>query len=198
MELDENMQLMIESHIQPRMTDFTGLSYLVKGLINSPLSDDSIVVEIGTYHGVTAALMGRILKYLGKKNCILSIDPFEDYIPDKYNARGNYSEYKKTIDYYGVKDICFCLTGCSQRVASAVSDKITFLAIDGSHMYEDVLEDLSLFVPKVKKDGYIWLDDYNSEYYPGVVRAVDQMLGDCQNFDLVFQYPSFVLFKKLG
>lgn len=197
MELDENIQLMIEAHVQPRMTDFKGLIYLIKGLINSPLSDDSIVVEIGTYHGVTAALMGRVLKYLGKNTCILSIDPFEEYIPDQYNARGSYSEYKKNIDYYGVKDICFCLNGYSQKVASAVSDKIAFLAIDGSHIYEDVLEDIRLFTPKIKKDGYIWLDDYNSDYYPGVVRAVDEMLGNNQDFELVFKYPSFVLFKKL-
>ena len=40
-------------------------------------------------------------------------------------------------------------------------DKIDILHIDGNHEEESSYRDVELYVPKVKKGGYIWFDDAN-------------------------------------
>lgn len=198
MELSKPFQTWVAEHVQPNMTDFEELSWLVHGLINSPLTEDSVIVEIGTFRGVTAALMGRVVKHLDKKNFILSIDPFEDYSPpDNFNAQGNYRAYKDNISRYGVKDLCVCLNGFSQQVAPAVSNQIAFLTIDGSHVYEDVLQDIKLYSVKVKKGGYIWIDDYSEWSYPGVFRAVNETLAQSPSFKEIIKHRHFVMYVKL-
>lgn len=198
MELDKQLEDMVKEHVQPGMMSFEGLCYLVKGMINSPFTEDSIVVEIGTYHGITAALMGRVLKYLDKNLCVLSIDPFEDYAPNPKNPRGNYGLYKKNIEAFGVKDLCVCLNGFSGKVAGAVSDRVAFLTIDGSHEYEDVIEDILKYTPKVRSGGYIWIDDYAQYVYPGVFNAVNETLKNNSSFELVYKCPTFIMYKKLS
>lgn len=198
MELNEQLKGLVTEHVQPGMTDFESLWYLVQGLINSPLTEDSIIVEIGTYHGVTAALMGRVLKLLNKDLCVLSIDPFEDYEPNPKNPQGNYLQYQKNIEAFGVKNLCVCLKGFSEKVANAVSDNIAFLTIDGSHDYEDVLSDIRKYTPKVNSGGYIWIDDYNEYSYPGVFNAVNETLENNTLFELVYKCPTLIMYKKLA
>lgn len=50
-----------------------------------------------------------------------------------------------------------------------------WIYIDAGHTYEDVKQDLDLYVPKVKIGGYIMGDDYNPHAWPGVVQAVDEL-----------------------
>lgn len=47
--------------------------------------------------------------------------------------------------------------------------------IDLTHTYESVKEDIQLWLPKVKKGGYIAGDDYH-ENWKGVIQAVDELL----------------------
>ena len=48
--------------------------------------------------------------------------------------------------------------------------------IDGSHEYQDVLDDIKSWYPKVKSGGIMYGDDY--PYFDGVRRAVDEYFGD--------------------
>ena len=55
---------------------------------------------------------------------------------------------------------------------------LDFVFIDAIHLYEYVMEDYAVWLPKIRIGGMIAGDDY-SERFPGVVRAVLE-IGRCQ------------------
>lgn len=50
--------------------------------------------------------------------------------------------------------------------------------IDASHFYEDVHEDIGLWLPMVRKGGILSGHDYNNVRFPGVKKAVDEAFGE--------------------
>jgi predicted O-methyltransferase YrrM len=55
------------------------------------------------------------------------------------------------------------------------NESLDVVFIDLTHTYEAVKEDIKLWLPKVKKGGYIAGDDYH-EHWQGVIQAVDELL----------------------
>ena len=55
-------------------------------------------------------------------------------------------------------------------------ESLDFVFIDASHQYEDVINHLRTWYPKVKKGGYIGGHDFII-VHPGVVRAVKEFFG---------------------
>lgn len=49
--------------------------------------------------------------------------------------------------------------------------------IDAIHLYENVKRDINCWLPKVKKGGLLMGDDYSNQF-PGVMKAVDEILPD--------------------
>ena len=62
--------------------------------------------------------------------------------------------------------------------------------IDGDHSYLSVMEDLSLWINKIKESGWIAGHDYSSEFHPNVIKAVNDYLGEP---DEVFIDSSWVI-----
>ncbi|MDP2685274.1 MAG: class I SAM-dependent methyltransferase [bacterium] len=134
--------------------------------------NEGVVVEIGVFGG--ASLLS-IVEACQKNNTIIyGIDPWE-----KINT-GNgaeMSEDKKKIYRSSIKKVRLNLENIikcekystvklmhdfSKNVVSQFADEsIDILLIDGDHSYDSVLEDLSLWWPKVKKGGTVWGDDFN-------------------------------------
>jgi len=66
------------------------------------------------------------------------------------------------------------LQATSKDVAPAIEDgTLDGVFIDGCHYYECVEEDLRMWVPKVRKGGFIAGHDFSPQW-PGVVRAVQE------------------------
>jgi predicted O-methyltransferase YrrM len=64
----------------------------------------------------------------------------------------------------------------SKAAASKFKDEsIDVVFIDLTHTYEAVKEDIELWLPKVKKGGYLAGDDYHQNWQ-GVIQAVDELL----------------------
>lgn len=147
-----------------------------------PWQQGDLVVEIGTYHGRTAAFMAEILRRIGKRHVrVVGIDPFEvGGDGDPANPRGSYSAWRENTALYA--DQCVAIVGFSSQVADVIPAKIGFLLVDGRHAFEDCLADLTLYVPKVKPGGFVFVDDDVERDYPGVVRAIDTYFtgGDVQ------------------
>jgi predicted O-methyltransferase YrrM len=55
------------------------------------------------------------------------------------------------------------------------NESLDVVFIDLTHTYEAVKEDIKLWLPKVKKGGFIAGDDYH-ENWKGVIQAVDELL----------------------
>ena len=49
---------------------------------------------------------------------------------------------------------------------------------DAEHNYEDVYFDLNHWLPKLKDDGILIVDDYDMVNFPGVCKAVDQVVAE--------------------
>jgi predicted O-methyltransferase YrrM len=56
-----------------------------------------------------------------------------------------------------------------------LKESLDVVFIDLTHTYEAVKEDIKLWLPKVKKGGFIAGDDYH-ENWQGVIQAVDELL----------------------
>jgi predicted O-methyltransferase YrrM len=56
-----------------------------------------------------------------------------------------------------------------------LKESLDVVFIDLTHTYEAVKEDIKLWLPKVKKGGFIAGDDYH-ENWKGVIQAVDELL----------------------
>lgn len=155
-----------------------------------------IAVEIGTYHGGTSAFMAKVLRLAGHPEIpVVAIDPFERSGPaDQYNARGAYDAYIRTITEQGVTDQCFAIATWSQQAVSVIPDTIGVLVVDGNHVFEECEAELRLYVPKVVKGGWVFVDDDCPEYYPGVVRAITEFAEVHPEID-VQRCPSHAWFQ---
>jgi hypothetical protein len=62
--------------------------------------------------------------------------------------------------------------------------------IDGDHEYESVVMDLRMWLERLSETGALIGDDYG---WPGVRRAVNEILADAQNFALETHGNKFTL-----
>ncbi len=67
------------------------------------------------------------------------------------------------------------------------AESLDVVFIDLTHTYEAVKEDIKLWLPKVKKGGYIAGDDYH-ENWKGVIQAVDELLPHATFIDDCWLY----------
>lgn len=83
--------------------------------------------------------------------------------------------------------------GWSNNMVYAFEDNsIDVLYIDGGHSYESLKEDITLWLPKIKKDGIIAGHDWNVGW-PGVTKAVRELLGKPEH---TFEDGSWLFYIK--
>lgn len=131
-----------------------------------------IGAEIGVYYGDNA------LDYLGNLDIkkIYLIDPYTIHpLPHCYNEqrmKESEKEARAKLDIY--KDKIEWVRTKSAEAASLFDDEsLDFVYIDGDHSYKFIHEDMTLYYPKVKKDGLFSGHDYRG-YAPGVIAAVNE------------------------
>jgi predicted O-methyltransferase YrrM len=83
--------------------------------------------------------------------------------------------YKLFVENMGERNYNV-IKGTSKVAAKMfLKESLDVVFIDLTHTYEAVKEDIMLWLPKVKKGGYIAGDDYH-ENWSGVIQAVDELL----------------------
>lgn len=132
-------------------------------------------VEIGTYHGKSAALMGMLIRNSGKDITFDTIDMFEpggdpttDIQQDTEQiARANLSTLQ---DYVNI------IKNDSISASEQYDDNsLDYVFIDACHKYSHVKADLNAWYPKVKPNGFIAGHDIDR---PGVEAAVTEFSRD--------------------
>lgn len=151
-------------------------------------TDDSHFIEIGSWKGRSAAYMAvEILN--SKKNIKFDcIDTWEGSVEHTAGDKPWVNEFKKDKDFLystflkniqPVSDIINPIRKRSHDAASLYKNRsLDFIFIDASHEYKDVLLDLQLFYPKLKKGGIIAGHDYVN--FGGVKQAVNEFFK-CNN-----------------
>jgi hypothetical protein len=125
--------------------------------------------EIGTFHGVTAAFLGRVADAASLPCHVLSVDSFESsYLADLPAPSEPYFDTLARHALAARRNSVMPMR--SARAAAYVPSGIGLLLVDGGHDYETCLEDLAAYVPKVERGGAIAVDDV---WYESVRRACD-------------------------
>jgi predicted O-methyltransferase YrrM len=134
-----------------------------------------IIVEIGVFGGSSVYPMAEALRFQ-KKGVIYAIDPWEkvdcqvgfssndpNYVWwTKLDLENIYQGFIKMIDQNHLTNYCNTIRSTSQNAVDLFEDdSIDILHVDGNHSEISSLLDVTLYLPKVKKGGYIWFDDVN-------------------------------------
>ncbi|MBS0620561.1 MAG: class I SAM-dependent methyltransferase [Verrucomicrobia bacterium] len=132
-----------------------------------------ICVEIGVFAGASVYPTACALKYIGQGQ-IFGIDPwsnsesvkaFEENDENynwwnKLDHEDIYRQYLGMINGYDLNAFATTMRTTSKAAVNYFPDEsIDILHIDGNHSPMIALEDAKMYLPKVKKGGYIWFDD---------------------------------------
>tara|TARA_B100000287_G_scaffold333763_1_gene318936 strand:- start:2272 stop:2829 length:558 start_codon:yes stop_codon:yes gene_type:complete len=148
-----------------------GLFELILAL---PRNKNQRMIEIGSYMGESTMLFAssQIFKE------IHAIEPFAGH--EDFNEKYNHNwyrvkkEFEKNTRFF---DNIIHHEAYSYNIVDEFNDDYDFIYIDGSHDYKDIKRDLELYLPKLKKGGIIGGHDYHEWGWPGVFKAVNEVVG---------------------
>lgn len=147
----------------------------------SKAKDDALFVEVGSWLGRSAALMGVEIINSRKKIEFVCVDPWLDGGPDlkdtKYYRDLKHPVYETFLENTRpIRTVVTALRMVSLEAVKQFDDgSIDFLMLDGDHSYEAVRADIDAWLPKMRRTGVISGDDY---LWPGVKKAADETFGD--------------------
>jgi len=149
--------------------------------------------EIGVAKGIYSEILCQKIKDLK----LYSIDPWEAY---NYNSQklcdDRYLEAKNRLDPYNVELIKKTSMSASFDFEN---DSLDFIYLDGCHNFDYIMNDLIMWVPKVKVGGIVAGHDYYDFYQAGVIDAVKAYTSNHNIFQWYVtreKEPSFFWVKK--
>lgn len=135
------------------------------------LPNDKIinVVDLGVGHGTTALTVF----YRRSINIfVVSFDVDDDNLDLAYK---NMVQYGFDKHWIGIK--CRSDVAPKQMNLMGIKFPIDLLMCDATHDYASQLDELKAWIPRLTKDSYIWIHDYADNPYPGVKRAVNELIA---------------------
>jgi predicted O-methyltransferase YrrM len=189
--MTEKNERIKELLLTPRMfyADYNNRVNQLKGLkmlIDEYINEHTIMVEIGSFSGVSSELFSLHCKEI---HCVDLWDAYWE-IEDKQKTEfAEYTFNKLLVNYNNIKKI----KDSSTNAANMFQDKsLDFVYIDAAHDYENVKKDILAWLPKVKNGGYIAGHDYRYDPNIGVYEAVNDIF--VEEYKIVtFPDSSFVV-----
>jgi hypothetical protein len=187
--------------IKGKMIRWEVLAHLLKG------KNPKVGAEIGIQRGHTTVGVLSLLPSIEK---YYAIDPWLSYdVIDYRTPKSNIYNQRRVDRYFEIfkeksskwKDKIEILRMVSSEAYVHIPDEsLGFCFIDGNHDYEYVLEDIKLYLPKMKKGGLFGGHDYeNNDDYGcrdwGVKEAVIEYFGE-GNFFTRDDYTWWVWVKE--
>ncbi len=167
-----------------------------------------VCVEIGVFGGSSIYPISSALKF-NDKGIVYAIDPWSKeecligYNQDdpnyswwsEINYEGVFQHFLWMLNTFNLHKYCAVMRMKSIDAATRFPDDfIDILHVDGNHTEEAAFMDVQIFLPKVKKGGYIWFDDAD---WSTTTKAVVYLNDQCQ-LDLSRSVgTSCLLFKKI-
>jgi predicted O-methyltransferase YrrM len=160
-------------------------------LIHLPSMVDHLsgdIIEIGSYKGKStiALALGSSLMST-KKRPIYAIDPFVEP-PFKF--------FWENVKNHGLEKFVIPIKKHSEEAYDDCPKSIAAIFIDGDHNYSSVKHDIIHYAPRVVKGGFIVFHDYDSHYWPGVPKAVDELCNN-EDYQYVTIYDTLLFIRKL-
>lgn len=167
----------------------------------------SVCVEIGVFGGSSIYPTARALKYQGF-GVIHAIDPWDNQECtkgydkndpnyqwwDKIDLGKIYTDFLKMLRKYEIQNYCHVIKAASAQALSQFNDEsIDILHVDGNHSEGSALFDVTAYLPKVKRGGYIWFDDAN---WSSTHKAVQFLMENCILDASSSPQDPYLLFRK--
>lgn len=165
-----------------------------------------VYVEIGVFGGSSLYPVASALKYLGK-GTIIGIDPWDKIECIKYfdpvddaehlkwwgslNINYVYQSLNNMLRKHKLENYVKIIKETSEEATSQI-DEIDILHLDGNHSEFCSIQDVELYLPKVKKGGYIWMND---TLWKERQDAVDLLVETCDVIRLL-DNGNCILFRK--
>ena len=135
------------------------------------IGTNKLVVEIGSYRGVTARRIARA------GNKVICIEPFMgEYDKSKVSKELAVTNTVKRDFIKNTKDLPITLIeDYSYNAIKNFDKEIDVLIIDGEHSYNGIKRDIE-WIKFVKPCGIIAFHDYGLKQFPGIKDAVDEFI----------------------
>ena len=155
----------------------------IEGWFNHQAAYDFLIkqVPVGGSFVELGAWLGKSSAYLCDNAHgidITIVDSFKgtaEYIDSYYKLAKTNDIYELFLENMGDRKYNVIKATSKTATKKFANASLDVVFIDLDHSYESVKEDIKLWLPKVKKGGYIAGDDYH-EHWPGVIQAVDELL----------------------
>jgi spore maturation protein CgeB len=178
-------------HDNPNMR-YPELLALADAMLRFCWQPGQYLCEIGTFHGSTAAFLGRVADLVGLPCQVLSVDSFESpYL--KHLAEPS-AEYYKAVSARGLfprRNLALKMKSSDAR--PYLPDGIGVLVVDAGHEYEDCLSDLEGYSQKLAPGGALAVDDV---WYDSVRRATDEFHHRHPEFVLELCLEKLEIYRK--
>ena len=163
-------------------------------------------VEIGVFGGSSFFPVASTFKFLGegliigidpwdKIECIKYYDPIKDQVDLKWWGNLNlnliYFAFLNMLKVHALEPYSTVIRATSENGAEEI-DTIDVLYIDGNHSETVSTQDVSLYLPKVRSGGFIWINDSMWEQRQ---EAIALLIKSC-DITKVIDNGNCILFKK--
>lgn len=146
--------------------------------MQSALGMQGNMLEIGSYHGRSTAVMASCLQ-AGEK--IVVCDAFEGNTDDPYSNRPSPEKLLRNITLVNpqLDSARIVIHAClSNDLVLDDSARFRFVHVDGGHSCEQAFYDLNYCKKYLLPNGIIALDDHCHPSYPGVAEAAQRFLRE--------------------
>jgi hypothetical protein len=141
--------------------------------------DNAWFVEVGSWRGKSSCYLGVQIVNSGKQIRLDCVDTWlgsneEAHVNDPAVLAGTlYHEFMANIEPF---DFIRPVSMTSMEAVKQYADNsLDFVLVDGSHEYQDVVDDITEWLKRLKPGAMLAGDDYA---WPGVKKAVDELLPD--------------------
>lgn len=164
-------------------------------LIAQSIKDNTLeILEIGSLFGIGLAIIYDNCRGRFERIHLTAIDPLDGYYENSaYDKATNVPvnsalfEHNMRVTDIPKKDVTLIKALSTDEQAQDASRKRSYniLVIDGDHSYEGIKFDFDHYQKTVKQEGYIIIDDYNTDRWPDVTQFVDSEVKTKTNFKFV-------------
>ncbi len=162
----------------------------------SHFADGSRFVEVGCYLGRSICSLGEVVSEAGRDIRIVGVDTARGSGPEgsaEHDAHGSAVDHgggtfagllHRNIIDCGLVDAIQLIISDSVAAADFFADgSLAWVHIDARHDYDSVVADINAWEPKVRPGGWLSGDDYQADWWPGVVNAVSDTLPDATSWE---------------
>jgi hypothetical protein len=137
--------------------------------INGPIA------EIGVYQGKFFCGLA-LTKGAELEHCAMDVFNMQEFNLDGAGA-GDIEMFKKNLDLCGIHNTEIHIVDSMSIEDAFINNRLnkySFFSVDGCHTAEHTINDFKIAMKMVRKDGIIFIDDYNNPNWPNVQEGMSK------------------------